>query len=69
MSEEIKKSDTIYAVAESSSKESSTSVPFSASKTANSIGYYQFEKAIGEGNFAKVKLAIHTVTGEKVKEG
>ncbi|KAI9193352.1 serine/threonine-protein kinase MARK1-like protein [Polychytrium aggregatum] len=32
----------------------------------SSIGYYDLEKSVGEGNFAKVKLATHTLTGEKV---
>ncbi|KAJ3374160.1 Serine/threonine-protein kinase par-1 [Allomyces arbusculus] len=32
----------------------------------SSIGYYDLEKNIGEGNFAKVKLATHALTGEKV---
>lgn len=31
-----------------------------------SIGYYDLEKSVGEGNFAKVKLATHTLTGQKV---
>ena len=30
------------------------------------IGYYEFEKIIGKGNFAVVKLANHTVTNVKV---
>ena len=30
------------------------------------IGFYQFERSLGEGNFAKVKLATHTITKEKV---
>ena len=30
------------------------------------IGYYNFERNLGEGNFAKVKLAVHTITKEKV---
>jgi 5'-AMP-activated protein kinase catalytic alpha subunit len=30
------------------------------------IGHYVLGKAIGKGTFGKVKLAIHTVTGEKV---
>lgn len=30
------------------------------------IGYYDLERSIGEGNFAKVKLATHTLTGAKV---
>ena len=33
---------------------------------ATSIGYYDLEKGIGEGNFAKVKLATHVLTGQKV---
>ncbi|KAI9189429.1 hypothetical protein H9P43_000862 [Blastocladiella emersonii ATCC 22665] len=32
----------------------------------SSIGYYDLEKSIGEGNFAKVKLGTHALTGEKV---
>ena len=30
------------------------------------IGYYDIEKTIGEGNFAKVKLATHALTNAKV---
>ncbi|KAJ3392552.1 Map microtubule affinity-regulating kinase [Lobulomyces angularis] len=30
------------------------------------IGYYELENVVGEGNFAVVKLATHTLTGEKV---
>ena len=30
------------------------------------IGYYEFEKVIGKGNFAVVKLAMHTITNVKV---
>ena len=30
------------------------------------IGYYEFEKVIGKGNFAVVKLANHTITNVKV---
>ena len=30
------------------------------------IGYYDLEKTVGEGNFAKVKLATHTLTKAKV---
>ncbi|KAH9277331.1 hypothetical protein BSLG_002238 [Batrachochytrium salamandrivorans] len=38
-----------------------------ANKSKNSsIGYYDLEKNIGEGNFAKVRLATHTLTGQKV---
>ena len=33
---------------------------------ANRIGYYETENAVGEGNFAQVKIATHVVTGEKV---
>ncbi|KAJ3091008.1 Map microtubule affinity-regulating kinase [Quaeritorhiza haematococci] len=33
---------------------------------AQTIGYYDLEKSVGEGNFAKVKLATHTLTGQKV---
>ncbi|KAJ3032153.1 Serine/threonine-protein kinase par-1 [Rhizophlyctis rosea] len=33
---------------------------------ASTIGYYDMGNAIGEGNFAKVRLANHTLTGEKV---
>ena len=37
-------------------------------KRLNSIGYYDFERSIGEGNFAKVKSATHALTGAKVLE-
>jgi len=30
------------------------------------VGYYDIEKTIGEGNFAKVKLATHALTHAKV---
>ena len=30
------------------------------------IGYYEFERVIGKGNFAVVKLANHTITNVKV---
>lgn len=30
------------------------------------VGYYEFEKTIGRGNFAVVKLAKHVVTNTKV---
>ena len=33
------------------------------------IGFYQFEKVIGKGNFAVVKLARHTITEVKVRGG
>eukprot|EP00128_Syssomonas_multiformis_P011327 Colp12_sorted_trinity150504_noHs@11955 len=35
-------------------------------KSPNRIGYYEIEKSLGEGNFAKVKQATHMLTGEKV---
>lgn len=38
----------------------------SSSKKTNSIGFYDLDKNLGEGNFAKVKLATHTLTKEKV---
>ncbi|TPX34872.1 hypothetical protein SmJEL517_g02653 [Synchytrium microbalum] len=31
-----------------------------------SIGHYNLERTVGEGNFAKVRLATHMLTGEKV---
>jgi hypothetical protein len=31
------------------------------------IGNYVFEKTVGEGNFAKVKLAHHKLTGAEVQ--
>ncbi|KAJ3107629.1 MAP/microtubule affinity-regulating kinase 3 [Phlyctochytrium planicorne] len=37
-----------------------------AKQKPSSIGYYDLDKAIGEGNFAKVKLATHCLTGERV---
>ncbi|KAJ3265434.1 MAP/microtubule affinity-regulating kinase 3 [Chytriomyces hyalinus] len=37
-----------------------------AKQKPSSIGYYDLEKSVGEGNFAKVKLATHCLTGEKV---
>ena len=30
------------------------------------IGNYTFQKTVGEGNFAKVKLATHKMTGQEV---
>ncbi|KAJ3272708.1 hypothetical protein HDV01_005344 [Terramyces sp. JEL0728] len=32
----------------------------------SSIGHYDLDKNIGEGNFAKVRLAKHTITGQQV---
>ena len=37
---------------------------YSKTKPAR-IGYYRFEKSLGEGNFAKVKLATHMLLNEK----
>ncbi|KAJ3198974.1 MAP/microtubule affinity-regulating kinase 3, partial [Dinochytrium kinnereticum] len=37
-----------------------------AKQKPSAIGYYDLDKAIGEGNFAKVRLATHCLTGEKV---
>lgn len=34
--------------------------------SATAIGNYVFQKTIGEGNFAKVKLATHKLTGQEV---
>jgi MAP/microtubule affinity-regulating kinase len=31
------------------------------------IGNYHFQKTVGEGNFAKVKLATHKLTNAEVK--
>lgn len=45
---------------------SPTERPNSAARKVTSIGYYELEKSVGEGNFAKVKLATHTLTGQKV---
>lgn len=32
----------------------------------NTIGHYEMDKNIGEGNFAKVRLARHSITGQQV---
>lgn len=32
------------------------------------VGHYEFEKTIGKGNFAVVKLATHKLTQSKVRE-
>lgn len=29
-------------------------------------GFYELKKTVGSGGFAKVKLAVHILTGEKV---
>ena len=34
--------------------------------TLPSVGNYVFIKTVGEGNFAKVKLATHKITGAEV---
>ena len=34
-------------------------------KESNRIGYYDMDKVLGEGNFAKVRLATHSLTGQK----
>ena len=46
---------------------SSEDGPRSGNRKAATIGYYEVDKSVGEGNFAKVKLATHTLTGEKVR--
>eukprot|EP00128_Syssomonas_multiformis_P011560 Colp12_sorted_trinity150504_noHs@36417 len=40
--------------------------PSSPSKKVQTIGNYRLEKTIGKGNFAKVKLAKHILTGQPV---
>lgn len=32
------------------------------------VGHYEFEKTIGKGNFAVVKLATHKLTQSKVRK-
>ncbi len=44
-----------------------TDMANSVSQEATQIGFYQFEKVIGKGNFAVVKLATHTITDVKVQ--
>lgn len=34
--------------------------------TLPGIGNYIFQKTVGEGNFAKVKLSTHKITGAEV---
>ncbi len=46
-----------------SSRRSSTQPP---EQTQKIIGNYLFERTIGEGSFAKVKLAVHRLTNKKV---
>lgn len=41
-------------------------LPAKAMMKRSLIGNYFLQKTIGEGTFGKVKLGIHTVTGEKV---
>lgn len=43
------------------------SLSYNAKKLVR-IGHYEFEKTIGEGNFAVVKRATHTVTQSKVRK-
>eukprot|EP01135_Chromosphaera_perkinsii_P007223 Nk52_evm31s745 gene=Nk52_evmTU31s745 len=40
--------------------------PLHPSKGVQTIGHYRLGKTIGKGNFAKVKLARHVLTGEEV---
>ena len=49
--------DSIYAKATAERKHN---------QKAGSIGYYDMDKTLGEGNFAKVRLATHSLTGQKV---
>ncbi|KAI8590300.1 hypothetical protein BDZ88DRAFT_387748, partial [Geranomyces variabilis] len=39
----------------------------SSSLHQTSIGNYDYVRTIGEGSFAKVKLAVHRLTDEKVR--
>jgi hypothetical protein len=39
-----------------------------AKPAVTALSNYVMEKAIGQGNFAKVKLATHVLTNEKVRE-
>lgn len=43
------------------------SVPGERGQGEGGIGYYEFEKVIGKGNFAVVKLASHAITNVKVR--
>lgn len=36
--------------------------------SSGKIGLYQFDKVIGKGNFAVVKLATHSITEMKVRK-
>lgn len=38
----------------------------SKAKSTNAIGHYDLDKTIGEGNFAKVRLARHIITNQQV---
>jgi hypothetical protein len=49
--------ETIYAKATSERKNG---------QKPQTIGYYDLDKALGEGNFAKVRLANHSLTGQRV---
>jgi carbon catabolite-derepressing protein kinase len=35
-------------------------------RTAQRLGQYRIEKTLGEGSFGKVKLAVHSTSGQKV---
>ena len=39
-----------------------------AGQREGTIGHYEFEKVIGKGNFAVVRLATHTITSVKVSQ-
>ena len=51
---------------EKSTKKREKDESHNADLTATSIGNYTFQKTVGEGNFAKVKLATHKLTGQEV---
>eukprot|EP00040_Diaphanoeca_grandis_P021989 m.117649 g.117649 ORF g.117649 m.117649 type:complete len:639 (-) comp28593_c0_seq3:314-2230(-) len=44
----------------------SSAIPTSIPESNHSIDNYQLGKTIGKGNFAKVKVATHTITGTEV---
>lgn len=47
---------------------SSRSSTAAAEEQQPHVGNYRLSKTIGKGNFAKVKLARHTLTGREVSE-
>jgi MAP/microtubule affinity-regulating kinase len=49
-----------------SSSSSTSSKKDNPDSGLTSIGNYLFQKTVGEGNFAKVKLAKHKLTGQEV---